>query len=148
MTVVPKSPPTYEADCPVSCVLSWYLWRGWTQAAVPGYGMRSNAASARPALVAGPFAHAAMKNCSVSAAKVISPCSISSAITRRTRDVWQFGNVANPAPVRLPEQPDGELHMTHPIRMLPTFHGDRVIRDSRTGLSSPRLPQMLKSAAL
>src|SRR5271157_2693036 len=40
-----------------------------------------------PRLGCGPLAHAAMENCSVSAAGFISPCSISSAITRRARDL-------------------------------------------------------------
>ena len=91
-----------------------------------------------PCLCRGPSAHAAMENCSVSAAGFISPCSISSAITRSARDLAfsagsgavhghprQFGNVANPAAVRLAKQPDGELHMLYPTKVR-TGNSDRV----------------------
>jgi len=40
-----------------------------------------------PRLGRGPFAHAATENCNMSAAGLISPCSISSAITRKARDL-------------------------------------------------------------
>jgi hypothetical protein len=110
-----------------------------------------------PGLGCGPLPHAATENCKMSVAGVISPCSISSAITRRARDltfrVASSGVAAytvtpgssGMSPIqRLSvsrEQPDGELHMTYPTTSAPDHCSRPFERSSERGSLSmnPRI---------